>query len=396
MRVSRNSFLATTAGALLCVSVAGGAQAGASTPEAPRYQPQMVNALADSLGISEKAAVERLDQQAEQQSTFGELRKDGVRTEGAFFDSKGALTVNASDAKTAAKIEAAGLKARIPERGQSALDRVKAELDARATKQVPTGVTSWSVDLASDTVTVRVKSDKSDGARSFLKAAKRHGDAVRVIKDKQRLVTQAVVPPGKRMTFDGFLCSVGYGAKAADGTRYLVTAGHCIENLPELAYQGERFAKGENTRFALGKDSVDMGIARLDAEDSVGTTVDTYGNGDAHAVKGSERAPVGADLCKAGQTTGWTCGTVSAYNVSVTYTDENGGPDTVVTGLGSSTVCTEGGDSGGAYISGDQAQGMTSGGPSHQQCDGVNGEGSSYFQPLDDTLAHYNLTLDTD
>ncbi|CAM5282267.1 serine protease [Streptomyces badius] len=67
-----------------------------------------------------------------------------------------------------------------------------------------------------------------------------------------------------------------------------------------------------------------------------------------------------------------------------------------MTGLASSSVCTQGGDSGGAYVSGDQAQGMTSGGPSNQRCNGqVNARGSSYFQPLDDALAYYGLTLNT-
>ncbi|CAM5229693.1 S1 family peptidase [Streptomyces californicus] len=139
-----------------------------------------------------------------------------------------------------------------------------------------------------------------------------------------------------------------------------------------------------------------MGIASVDAGNSIGLDITTYGKAGTVPVKGSKRAPSGAALCKSGQTTGWTCGKVGSYNVSVTYTDQNGGPDTVVTGLASSSVCTQGGDSGGAYVSGDQAQGMTSGGPTNQRCSGqVNSPGSSYFQPLDDALAYYGLTLNT-
>lgn len=175
--------------------------------------------------------------------------------------------------------------------------------------------------------------------------------------------------------------------------QYLVTAGHCIEDLPDLAYNNVKFAKGTNSRFAVGTRSVDMGIAAVDAEDSIGTQVTTYGQAGNVAVRGSTRASQGSAMCKSGQTTQWTCGTVGSYNVTVTYTDANGGPDTVVTGLGSSTVCTEGGDSGGAYISGNQAQGMTSGGPIGQNCTGVNTRGSSYFQPLTDALSYYKLTL---
>ncbi|MGP3980101.1 S1 family peptidase [Streptomyces sp. KR80] len=396
MRVSRKYFIAAAVGALLSVSVVTIAQAEDSAPSAPRYQPEMVKALAESLDVSEKAAVDRLDRQAAQQRRFAELRRKGIKADGAFFNKKGVLTVNAPNAKAAAEIEDAGLNARVPAQGQSALDRIKAALDAKAAKRVPTGVSAWSVDLASDIVTVEVNSDKSAAARSFLRAAKAHGDAVRVVRGRQALAPQAVIYPGSRMTFNGYICSVGYGARDASGKQYLVTAGHCIEDLPDLYYDGSHFAKGTHTRFALGTSSVDMGIAAMDSDDSIATAVGTWGQAGNIAVSGSTRAAPGAALCKSGQTTGWTCGQVSSYNVTVTYIDQNGGPNTVVSGLGSSTVCTEGGDSGGAYISGNQAQGMTSGGPVRQRCrQGVNSRGTSYFQPLDDALSHYGLALNT-
>ncbi|MFJ6442922.1 S1 family peptidase [Streptomyces sp. NPDC091649] len=394
---ARRYIVAASIGALLSAGVATGAHAGTTTePSAPAYQPEMVKALATTLGVSEKAAVERLGREARQQDRFAELRKDRVSTLGAFFAADGSLIVNAADAGAAEEVRAAGLRARVPERGESELGRIKARLDAKALKSAPAGVSAWSVDLASDTVTIEVNGDSDAATRGFLKAAKSNGDAVRIVKGQEKLETQAVVPPGSRMTFNGYLCSVGYGAKDRSGKQVLVTAGHCIEDLPALAYNGTRFAEGTHTRFALGTRSVDMGIATVDAGHSIGLDVTTYGRAGTVPVRGSERAPSGAALCKSGQTTGWTCGKVGSYNVSVTYTDQNGGPDTVVTGLASSSVCTQGGDSGGAYISGDQAQGMTSGGPSGQRCNGkVNARGSSYFQPLDDALAYYGLTLNT-
>ncbi|MEV8290203.1 MULTISPECIES: S1 family peptidase [Streptomyces] len=396
MQLSRKYLVAAVTGVLLSASAVTGAQAAdpsGATGQAPRYQPEMVAALAKTLGGSEQEAVDRLDHEASQQRELAAVNKQGIKTDGAFFTKAGTLTVNAPDARSAAQVEDAGLTARVPEHGKSALDRIKSELDAKAVKQVPVGVSSWSVDLASDTVTVEVSSDSGAAARSFIKAAGKHGDAVRVIRGQERLETQAVVPPGSRMTFNGYICSVGFGARDAAGKQYLVTAGHCIEDLPDLAYNNVKFAKGTNSRFAVGTRSVDMGIAAVDAEDSIGTQVTTYGQAGNVAVRGSTRASQGSAMCKSGQTTQWTCGTVGSYNVTVTYTDANGGPDTVVTGLGSSTVCTEGGDSGGAYISGNQAQGMTSGGPIGQNCTGVNTRGSSYFQPLTDALSYYKLTL---
>ncbi|CAM5282250.1 serine protease [Streptomyces badius] len=126
-------------------------------------------------------------------------------------------------------------------------------------------------------MTVEVNGDTDAATRSFLKAAKSNGDAVRVVKGQEKLETQAVVPPGSRMTFNGYLCSVGYGAKDRNGNQVLVTAGHCIEDLPELAYNGTRFAKGTHTRFALGTRSVDMGIAAVNAGHSIGLDITTYG-----------------------------------------------------------------------------------------------------------------------
>ncbi|MFC8096763.1 alpha-lytic protease prodomain-containing protein [Streptomyces sp. NPDC057301] len=393
MRIARNLLVAAAAGTLLSLTALPSVQAAEDT--APRYDRAMLKALASSLGVSEDAAAARLDRQADQQATLSRLDRQGVATDGAFFDRAGRLVVNAEGAQAEQRIEQAGLTPRTAEHGQAALERIKSKLDSLALKKTPDGVNSWSVDLPSDTVTIEVNDAKSVSARSFLQAARAHGDAVRVVRGTPELRTQAVVTPGDEMGVNGGYCSVGYGATDSSGSQVLVTAGHCIEGLPVLEHEGTPFAKGKDTRFAVGSDSVDMGIATVDEGSSIATEVGTWGQAGTIAVEGSERATVGADICKSGRTTKWTCGKVEAYDVTVKYSDPNGGPDTVVTGLGRSTVCTQGGDSGGAYISGTQAQGMTSGGPMDQVCDGVNSEGSSYFQPLDDALAHYDLTLNT-
>lgn len=398
MRNSRKYRLAAVAIGL-SASVVLGTQTVAQaqdTRSASRYQPEMVRALAASLGVSEKAAIERLDRQDAQQAKLAELRKGGIADDGAFFDASGKLTVNADDAGETARIEKAGLVARVPARGEAVLDEVKAELDALAAKKVPSGVVAWSVDLASDKVTVRVNNDRTAAAKAFLAQAATHGAAVDIVRGQKELEPKAAIYPGSKMTFNNTSqwCSVGYGARDSSGRQYLVSAGHCIVNT--LRYDGTAFAQGYKTRYALGTRSVDMGIATVNSGHSITTSVGTWGNTSPIAVQGSSRASSGAAICKSGATTGWTCGTVSSYNNTVTYTDRNGGPDTVVSGLAASSVCVEGGDSGGAYISGTQAQGMTSGGPTDQRCSGgVNSRGSSYFQPLDDALRYYGLTLNT-
>ncbi|WP_318216584.1 S1 family peptidase [Streptomyces sp. SCL15-6] len=400
MRNSRKYRLAAVSIALSASAVLGTqtmAQAQSTTDATPRYQPEMVRALAASLGVSEEAAADRLDRQDAQQAKLAELAKRGIAGDGAFFDASGKLTVNATDTAEAARIEKAGLDARVPARGQAALDKVKAELDALAAEKVPSGVVAWSVDMAADKVTVKVNNDRGAAAKAFLAKAAEHGSAVQIVRGQEKLETKAAIYPGSKMTFNDTTqwCSVGYGARDRSGNQYLVSAGHCIVNT--LRYDGAAFAKGYKTRYALGTRSVDMGIATINSGHSITTSVGTWGQANGNvAVKGSSRAASGAALCKSGATTGWTCGTVGSYNNTVTYIDRNGGPDTVVSGLASSSVCVEGGDSGGAYISGNQAQGMTSGGPTNQQCTGgVYSRGSSYFQPLDDALSYYGLTLNT-
>jgi streptogrisin C len=65
-------------------------------------------------------------------------------------------------------------------------------------------------------------------------------------------------------------------------------------------------------------------------------------------------------------------------------------PEGTVTGLTHTDVCAEPGDSGGSWLSGDQAQGVTSGGSS----DCTFG-GTTFFQPVTEILEVNNLTLVT-
>ena len=65
-------------------------------------------------------------------------------------------------------------------------------------------------------------------------------------------------------------------------------------------------------------------------------------------------------------------------------------PEGVVPGLVQTDVCAEPGDSGGAFISGDQAQGMTSGGTGDCTVGGT-----TFYQPVNEVLERLNLTLVT-
>lgn len=102
------------------------------------------------------------------------------------------------------------------------------------------------------------------------------------------------------------------------------------------------------------------------------------------AVHGAVPAAVGFPVCLLGQASGWHCGTITATDQTVQY-DQG-----LVSGLTATSVCSDAGDSGGAFISGDQAQGVVSGGIGD-----CSANGTTYFQPLAPIPTTYGLTLQT-
>lgn len=158
----------------------------------------------------------------------------------------------------------------------------------------------------------------------------------------------------------------------------VVTAGHCTEiGGTWNGYNQVPIGPVAGTSFP----GDDYGIIQVTNTQWVGTS-QVRGTS---SVLGSTVAPIGASTCRSGSTTGYRCGVIQAYNSTVNY----GGGD-IVYGLTRTNACAEPGDSGGSFVAGRQAQGMTSGG---------NGNcligGTTYFQPLNEALNRYGLTLVT-
>ena len=117
-------------------------------------------------------------------------------------------------------------------------------------------------------------------------------------------------------------------------------------------------------------------------------TVYGWGKGDA-TVRGSTSGGVGTAICRSGRTSGWQCGTIEALNQTVNYSTGE-----TILNLTRTTACSEGGDSGGSFITGPgQAQGVLSGGSG--SCKGAHRNSRSFFQPLGPILTAYGLTLNT-
>jgi len=372
-------------GALTLVSAAISATLLAPTATAaPDYDPAMLTALATQLGTDQQHAADRLDREQFLDSTLSSL---AVPTDGAFFDGTGTLVVN-TPAAFADQVRRAGLTPRTTARGERALTALAKRVEKVIGADVEQ-VQAWGPDLVADTVVVTVEPDATAQLRAKLTAL----DGVTVVTGTERgAVLHADVVPGRIMDLvPGTNCSLGFPG-TRNGAKVLLTAGHCVEGNPDvLDANGTHIGKGIATRFP----SVDMGLMSIAAEDTGRGYVDTQ-MGTTVAVRGLSKAAVGSTICKAGNTTGWTCGKISSYNQTVRYSGES----TATTGLARSTVCTEGGDSGGAYISGNSAQGMTSGGPSNGiDCgfnQGANVTGSySYYQPVVDAANYYGVTLTT-
>jgi streptogrisin C len=173
-------------------------------------------------------------------------------------------------------------------------------------------------------------------------------------------------------------CSIGFAVHGG-----FVTAGHCgvtgesttgFNRVAQGTFAGSSFPENDYAWVRTNADWTPLGVVY----DYSGGTV---------PVAGSTIAPVGAAICRSGFTTQWRCGVVEALNQTVNY-----GSEGIVNGLTRTSACSQSGDSGGSFIAGDQAQGVLSGGSG--TCSSTT-PGSTYFQPVNEILTVYGLTLIT-
>jgi streptogrisin D len=298
-------------------------------------------------------------------------RSLGAQSAGAYLDASGRLTVNVLSAGAAAQVRAAGATPKLVTRSLARLDRVKAALDTAA---APVGA-SWGVDLPSNTVLVTVPAGAGAG---FVAKARSFGAAVRV--EHTRAVQTQAFYGGQAILHGGSRCSAGFNTRSGSGRNYVLTAGHCA-NLGGTwtTSSGQTIGPVAASSFPGN----DFGAIRISDPAALDPRGGVLNGGVFQDITGAGRVAVGATACKTGSTTGTTCGPVLAYNVTVRYAEGT------VYGLTRTRICTQPGDSGGAMFAGNQAQGITSGGT----IGGCGGNFQSFFQPADEALSVYGLTL---
>jgi streptogrisin C len=373
----------TAAGAAVAFTVPSMAGTTPSSSRAPQatgaVAPQLLAAMKRDLGVSADEAEARVARAKWASGVSAQLRSaSGDSYAGSWLGKDGTtLNIAITDAGLAGKVRAAGATPKVVERSVSELDSAKRALDATATKS-DRSLPGWYVDVAANQVVVQALPGDTNRARDLAEDAGIPDDAVKVVVTKAapKPLADVIGAEPYFVNLDGgqARCSIGFAVEGG-----FVTAGHC-------GAEGTKTTDRENLDQGVVVASVfpgnaDMGVVETNADVTLQPFVNDF-DGNALPVAGSTEAPVGAAICRSGSTTGTFCGTVLAKNQTVNY------PEGAVTGLTRTDVCAEGGDSGGPWLTGDQAQGVTSGGSG--DCT-VGGE--TFFQPITEILETNNVTL---
>ncbi|WP_307128771.1 S1 family peptidase [Streptomyces sp. B1I3] len=361
-------------------ATAGLTQASAADAP-PAAEPQassgLITAMQRDLGLTKGQAEARLTAEKAATALEGPARKAaGASFGGSWFDAdSGKLTVAVTDGDAARSVRAAGADARLVDHTARQLDTAKSRLDALP---APAGVSSWHVDPRASTVVVDVVASQRDDndVRAFVAKARKAGP-VTVRQTAGAPQTFAAGTVGGDPYYTGNVrCSIGFSVYGG-----FVTAGHCgqaggaVRGWDGSAignFQGSSFPENDYAWVNVGS-----GWWTVPVVLGWGTVSDQL-------VRGSSEAPVGASICRSGSTSHWHCGNVLAKNETVNYSQG------AVRQMTKTSVCAEPGDSGGSFISGDQAQGVTSGGWGN-----CSSGGETWHQPINEILSRYGLTLHT-
>ncbi|MEG3634961.1 S1 family peptidase [Micromonospora palythoicola] len=351
----------------------GGAPVGVPTSGAEAgADPDVVEAMRRDLRLNDSQVAARLKTERWAAAVVDQLRTDlGATYGGSWLSADGSeLNVAVADAAQAQRVRAAGAVPKVVERGVGQLDTLKSRMDRTAARAQQ--VSGWYVDVASNSVVVLAEPGAEAAGWRFVARAGVPRTAVRMATEEQPRLF-ADVRGGEPYFIGSGRCSVGFAVVGG-----FVTAGHC-GRVGARTTGADRAPQGVFRASSFPGD--DWAFVQVNNNTRVLPEVTDFRGGVAR-VAGSQEVPVGSSICRSGSTTGVRCGTVQARNATVRY------PEGLVGGLVRTNVCAEPGDSGGSWISGNQAQGVTSGGSG----DCVRG-GTTFYQPVNEILQRNNLTL---
>lgn len=359
---------------------------GAPTEASNRLQPEILAAMKRDLGLDAKEAEDRVSREAASVEVIEQLRSTvGEAFAGAWLTDDGKkINIAITDEASAEFVTEAGAHPTVQanslsklEKAIEALDKIEQPRSLDDSNDGHSGVAAWYVDVVANKVVLEAIAAGTTKAEEMAHEVGLVESEFEVREVKELPTTFATVVGGEAYIINGNIrCSIGFSVNNG-----FVTAGHC-------GGQGSRTTTSSGEYLGNVGGSIFPGRDMAHVPTAGGTVLSPYIQGYGNwtpGVKGSNVAPIGASICRSGSTTGLRCGTVGQFGVTVNY------PQGLVPGLTGTNACAEGGDSGGSFFSGNQAQGVTSGGSGNCQSGGT-----TFFQPINPILSQYGVGLITE
>jgi streptogrisin B len=235
--------------------------------------------------------------------------------------------------------------------------------------------TAWAVDSKTNRVVVTVDSTVSKAEIAQIKKdAGGNADALTI---KHTAGTFKKLITGGDAIYGGqYRCSLGFNVHSGS-TYYFLTAGHCGQVASTwYSNSGHTTTLGTNVGYSFPTN--DFALVRY-----TNSSIAHPSAVGSQTISSAATPSVGTTVYRRGSTTGTHSGRVTALNATVNY----GGGD-VVYQMIQTTVCAEGGDSGGPLYAGSVAYGLTSGGSGN-----CTSGGTTFFQPVTEALSYYGVSV---
>ncbi|WP_410613635.1 S1 family peptidase [Amycolatopsis sp. lyj-109] len=352
----------------------------ALTPAVAQASPGLIAAMQRDLGLTAAQASARLTQEMSAARVLpGAQQAAGAAFGGAWFDpARGKLVVGVTDPAAAAAVRQAGAEPVAARTSAAKLDAAKAAIDASAKAEpAPAAVSGWRADPRAGSVVVTLR----PGARgadvdAFLARAAKAGPVTVATAPAAEPFSAGTVGGDPYYINGNTRCSIGFSVQGG-----FVSARHCGgTGSSVVGWDGSWMGTFAGSSFPGN----DYSFIRIGGGWWTAPVVLGWGTVSDALVRGSWVAPVGTSVCRSGSTTHWHCGTVLGQNETVNYAQG------AVYQMTRTNVCAEPGDSGGSFITGDQGQGVTSGGWGN-----CGSGGETWFQPVNEILQTYGLSLVT-
>ncbi|MFF3419910.1 S1 family peptidase [Streptomyces sp. NPDC002698] len=234
--------------------------------------------------------------------------------------------------------------------------------------------TAWAVDAKTNRVVVTVDSTVSKAEIAQIKKdAGANADALTIKHTAGKF--NKLISGGDAIYASSWRCSLGFNVQDNSGNYYFLTAGHCTDGAGTWwSNSGHTTTLGTTAGSSFPTN--DYGIVRY-----TNTSVTKSGAVGSQDIASAATPSVGTTVYRRGSTTGTRSGRVTALNATVNY-----GSGDIVYGMIQTTVCAEGGDSGGPLYAGSVAYGLTSGGSGN-----CSSGGTTFFQPVTEALSAYGV-----